>query len=406
MLGKITKFMILGLALTTGWYISTLIRHKEPSKSPFKIEHPTYQDITQYVNATGNLKALDQISIGSLVAGRVVKILADDNDIVKKDQILTIIDDGVGDTAVNQITAKLVEAKAIYAFQKQFYARQKALYTSGQLSKNLFEKYTQDYEVAKATVDDLQAQLAGKKKTYENLFIRAPEDGVVIAKRIDLGQMVASVFQPTTLYELAKDLTKMEAWINVDEADIGAVKEGQEAIFTVDSFPKRTYTAKVKRIQYLAKMVDNVVTYATILDVPNHDLSLRPGMTTNVDITTAQAKHVLAIPNKALRINQSWLEALAKKWGYTMSLKYDSIAPSTNKNKAGKQAHKPGDFIWVLEGRIIKQVYVKLGTFDTRLTHIETGINEQSSVICELEDVIQENSIIKSLFQKPGGIGK
>lgn len=406
MFGKITKFVLLLGAIATGWYISTLFRPREAKKCPFKIEHPMRQDVIQYINATGNLKALDQISIGSLVAGRVVKILADDNDVVKKNQVLTIIDDGIGDTGVKQTAAQLVEAKAKHAFQKQFYARQKALYESGQLSKNLFEQYTQDHDVAKATVDDLQAQLEAKKKTYNNLFIRAPEDGVVIAKRIDLGQMVASVFQPTTLYDIAKDLTKMEAWLDVDEADVGMVKEGQDAIFTVDAFPKRKYTAKVKRIQYLAKMVDSVVTYATILDVPNPDLSLRPGMTTNVDIKTAHAHQALTIPNKALRINQQWLEALAKKCNYSVQKIRDAAVVTTNKTKAGKQAHKTSDFIWILEGTTIKQVDVKLGVYDARITQIESGVDEKVNVICELQDVVQENSLVKKMFQQQGGIGK
>jgi HlyD family secretion protein len=288
---------------TISGYVIVKKYDKPASTKLFTVEKPIYRPVTQYINASGNLKAKDQISVGSLVAGRVVEIKADDNDQVKKDQVLAILDNGVGETAVKRLQAALDEAQALFDYQEKFYKRQTALYNSGQISDNLYDQYTQDYQATKARVEQARYALKLEEQTYNNLFIKSPDHGIVIAKRIDLGQMITSVLQATVLYEIAPDLTKMEAYIDVDEADIGMVKDGQDATFTVDAFPKKHFTAKVDRIQYLAKTVDGVVTYATILKVENPKFRLRPGMTTNVDIKVAENKRALTVPNKTLRIN-------------------------------------------------------------------------------------------------------
>lgn len=244
-------------------------KKQSPKISPIQTEKPIRKNVVQIITASGNLKAKEQISVGSLVAGKVVEIRVDDNDAVKKDQILAVLDDGVGDSDVKKLKAVLVEAKANAEYMTKYFNRQKELYKSGQISQNNFDKLTQDYKVALAKVDQTKADLEKAEKVDGNLLIKSPADGIVIAKRVDLGQMVTAQLQATVLFEIAKDLHEMEAYLDVDEADVGMVKEGQEAIFTVDSFPKKHFEAKVKRIQYQAKIVDNVVTYATVLDVKN-----------------------------------------------------------------------------------------------------------------------------------------
>lgn len=367
---------------------------------PLITEKPIRKDVVQIVTASGTLKAKEQISVGSLVAGKVVEIKVDDNDVVKAGQILAILDDGIGDSNVKKLKAILVEAKATADFTTKYYNRQKELYKSGQISQNSFDKISQDYKIALAKVDQTSADLEMAQKTYDNLFIKSPADGIVIAKKVDLGQMVTAQLQATVLFEIAKDLHEMEAYLDVDESDIGMVKEGQEAVFTVDSFPRKHFDAKVKRIQYQAKIVDNVVTYATVLDVKNPKLKLRPGMTTNVEIKVAENNKAIVIPNKALRINPINVEYVANK----LKNKFEKI--TTEQKMEGQKSKKVvRDYIWILEGNTIKQVESKLGINDGKYSEVLKGIDDNTNIIVEVEAAPRDNPLNK-IFGQPGGLGK
>ena len=369
------------------------------NRFPIKTEKPIRKDLVQYVTATGNLKAKDQISVGSLVAGRIEKFLAEDNDRVKTNQLLAVLDNGIGDTSIKNVKAQLKEAQAKLTYTQAYFKRQKALYEAGQLSQNLFEQYTQDLTVAQAKVEQLQASLELETKTYENLFIRSPANGIVIARKVNLGQMITSALDATVLFEIAKDLEIMEAWIDVDESDVGLVKEEQEANFTVDSFPKQQFSAKVNRVQYLAKIIDNVVTYAAILDVSNPELKLRPGMTTNVEIKTADAPNALAIPNKALRVSAASIEAVAAKHHIT-------VIPVQGLKISGKGT-KARDFIWILENKTTaRQVEVQLGVSDGKYTQIPETIEAQTNIIIDVEEETNNHSMLEKIFSPPGSIGK
>lgn len=401
---KNIKLIIITFVLVTvsgvSWYIYN-DRCQAKNKNPFTIEQPAKRDLVQFVTATGNLKAKDQITVGSLVSGRVMEILAEDNDIVKQDQVLTVIDNGIGDASIKRLKAALVEFETRFDYQEKFFKRQEALYKSGQLSKNLYEQYKQDYIVAQSKVDQTKAELQLETQTYNNLFIKAPTSGIVIARKVNLGQTVTSQLDATVLFEIAKDLHSMEAYIDVDEADIGLVKEEQCACFTVDAFPKDRFGAKVKRIQYLAKIVDNVVTYAVVLDVPNPDLRLRPGMTTNVDLQVAEAQQTLSISNKAFRVNTIQLEQAAKNACFTVNKITETIKAGTPRQ------HKTKDFLWILENdKTIKQIEVKIGINDGKFTQIMNGIDTNTKIIVDLSGIATENVLLKGLFGKPGGIGR
>lgn len=402
------KSIVIGLVAiivctaTIAGYIFIKKTEKPIVSKLFFTEKPEYRMVTQYINASGNIKAKDQISVGSLVAGRVVQIKADDNDIVKKDQVLAILDNGVGDVAVKRLQAALDEAQAIFTYQEKFYKRQTALYEVGQISDNLYEQYTQDFQVTKSRVEQARYALKLEQQTYDNLFIKSPDNGIVIAKKIDLGQMITSVLQATVLYEIAPDLTKMEAWIDVDEADIGLVKEGQDATFTVDAFPKKHFTAKVDHIQFLAKIVEGVVTYATVLKVDNPKLRLRPGMTTNIDIKVAENNHALTLPNKALRISTLTLEMQAKSAGYTVQ-KSPTLQAGVPHQDSKSKVRKHRDFIWVIEGKVIKQAEVKLGVNDGRYSEVLSGISQNDTIITEVQELQGDNKLLKSIFSSPVG---
>lgn len=399
---SVTKIIIaattVALAGAAG-YFSHITRTKNGSKACLT-QYPETRDMVQYVTASGTLRVTDQISVGSLVTGRVIDVLVDDNDAVKKEQLLAIIDNGIGESAVKRTGALLEAALHEAAYQKAFFTRQRQLHTSKQLSDNEFEQISQQYAVAQARVKQLQAELELEKKTYQNLFITAPEGGIIIAKRIDLGQMVASQFNATVLFEIGKNLHEMEASIDVDEADIGNVKEGQRCFFSVDAFPREKFEARVKRVEYQAKIVENVVTYATILAIDNPELKLRPGMTTNVDIQIAQADDALAIPNKALRISQKSLTQAAQKDGYRLvPLAHIPRAP-------GPKQSKLIDDVWVLRGDTIEQRAVQLGVNDGKYSQVLKGLSPQDAVIVDIEESSNGNEIISKMFKQPGGIGR
>ncbi|MBY0353507.1 efflux RND transporter periplasmic adaptor subunit [Candidatus Babeliales bacterium] len=360
-------------------------------------EKPQRRHLAQFVTASGMLKAKDQFTVGSLVAGKIIKILVDNNDHVKKDQVIAILDNGIGDTDVKKLTAQLKEAQANLAYQENFFKRQKELYQSSQLAKNKFEQEERDFLVSQARVKQLKASLEREQKLYGNLFIKSPDNGTIIAKKVDVGQQITSQFDATVLFIIAKDLTDMEAYVDVDEADIGLIKEKQEAVFTVDTFTKRPFVSLVKQVQFQSKTVENVITFATVLQVSNPTIELRPGMTTNVEIKVGEDKNALSISNKALRISGFKLEEFAKKSGYTfekLELKPGSIK---------QQQH---DTLWILEDKTIKQVEVTLGVVDTRFTQVIKGLTESSNVIVEFTEQQRENMLLRAVYgARPGMIG-
>lgn len=392
---KFLWFIVICLLIGAGilWYFKTSQKDDEPL---FFTETPFKQDIIQYVNSSGTLKAKEQITIGSLEAGRVIKVLADDNDVVKTGQVLAILDNGIGDSELKQKKALLNETKAKLKYEEKFFARQKQLYESKQISTDLFEKYTRDLEVLTNNVLQTEAVLDVAQQTYDNLFIKSPANGVVISKKVDLGQMITARLQATVLFIIAKDLHQMEANVDVDEADVGLVHEQQEACFTVDAFPKKEYHSKVKQIKYLAEIVDNVVTYGVILDVDNPNLKLRPGMTTDVDIKVAQAKDALLVKNRTLRISDNILETVAKKLDYKF-IKFPI------KDRGPKI-----DLIWIFEnGDTFRQIKVKTGAREGSLTQIISNeINENTKIVSEITAIERENVLLKQLFAKPGTIGE
>jgi len=387
----------LSIALLGGLWFFFHGTNKQNTQNIFSIEQPSQRDLVQYITTSGTLKARDEITVGSLVAGRVIKIVADDNDIVKKDDILAILDDGIGDSNVKRQKGILKEAQANLDFQEALYQRQKALYLSGQLAKNSFEQIEQNYKVSQARVQQAHGSLEVAEKQYDNLFIKSPDNGIVIAKLIDLGQMITAQFQATVLYKIARDLHHMEAELDVDEADVGSVKEGQEATFTVDSFPREEFTGMVKQIRYQAKIVESVVTYATVLDIKNPDLKLRPGMTTNVEIKIAEAKKALCIPNKALRVSRFLVESAAKKNNIT-------ISRASGKTKKKRRFE---DFIWVMDNHdTVREIRVEIGINDGKYSQVLSGITSSDMIITDVDASEGGVNILQGMLGGPGQIGK
>ncbi|HTM24693.1 MAG TPA: efflux RND transporter periplasmic adaptor subunit [Vicinamibacterales bacterium] len=285
---------------------------KEPTVSTLKVSRG---DIVDAVGATGTLQAVTTVTVGTQVSGIVQDLYADFNSIVKKNAVIARLDPALLETAVETAKANLVNAQANLERQKVTLADANAkLARAKELNdRQLLTKA--DYETADATAKQAEAQLKSTesqivqaeaavnkaKVDLDHTIITAPIDGIVISRNVDKGQTVASSMQAPTLFVIAADLTKMQVNANIDESDVGRMRPGQDVTFRVDAYPTETFHGSVKQVRLNPQTVQNVVTYSTVIDVPNPDYKLKPGMTANVNIEIARRTNVLRVPNAALR---------------------------------------------------------------------------------------------------------
>lgn len=267
------------------------------------------------VTATGSVEPETTVTVGSEISGRLDKVLVDYNDDVKKGQVLAEIDTTTLENTVAKSEAMLDESRAtVLQYEASRieaaaqWKRTKGLRAANAVSQldldtalaNL-KRAEANYAGGKARVKANEAQLAADKIALSKAVILSPIDGVVIERDVEPGQTVAATFQTPTLFTLADDLRHMELQVNVDEADVGEVREGQEATFTVDAYPNRLFKARIKKLRYASSTTNNVVSYVAVLSVDNSDLALRPGMTATAEIVTAERENVLLVPNGATR---------------------------------------------------------------------------------------------------------
>ena len=329
--------------------------------SYFNSDHsstPQYQtvlvtrgDLIQSVTATGQLNPVTNVQVGCQVSGTIQTLFVDYNSVVKAGQIIAQIDPRLYQAQVGQAEADLANANANLELQQVEASRASDLFTNKLISGSDHDTAIANLHEAEAMVKIKQASLDNAKANLGYTKIYSPVDGVVISRSVDVGQTVASSFNTPTLFQIANDLTKMQIDANVSEADIGTVEENQKVNFTVDAFPSRTFTGRVVQIRNSPITVQNVITYDTVIAVSNPDLKLRPGMTANATIITAQRSGVLKIPNAALRFrplepstNRMFVAQLLAKiglGGQTKSAATNAVptAKAGNTNQTGVAAN-------------------------------------------------------------------
>lgn len=257
--------------------------------------------IRALVTATGTLQPIDKVTVGAEVSGRVDEVLVDFNDRVKKGQVLARVNtDEISARAV-QARATVQQAQANLAKAENDLRRAIDLQKKGFVSRSAYDQALAARDVARATLANGRAASDQAEANLAKAAIRSPIDGIVLNRKVERGQTVAASFQTPELFVIASDLTKLELTVNIDEADIGEVKVGQDATFTVDAYPARTFDAKVTELRNAANTVQNVVTYEGVLSVSNKESLLKPGMTATADITVKVVKDVINVPNGALR---------------------------------------------------------------------------------------------------------
>ncbi len=347
--------MLLGAAVMTGCSKKTGFTYSEAEAAK--------QDIVNSVTATGTIEPVTSVDVGTQVSGVISKLYVDYNSVVKAGQVIAELDRTNLMSELSSAQASLKSAQSELDYQKTNYERYKALYDKGLISANDFEQARLSYVQAQQRT---RQQKESVKKAQTNLgyaTITSPIDGVVLSKEVEEGQTVASSFSTPTLFKIARDLTDMRVIADVDEADIGDVKEGQRVTFTVDAFPDDTFEGQVTQVRQEAATESNVVTYEVVISAPNDDLKLKPGLTANVVIFTMEAKDVLAVPSKALRFTPR--EAMLNS--------DETITDTDAKEK-----------VWVKEGSNLKAVAVETGMTNGTLTQITKGLKPGTHVLTEV----------------------
>ncbi len=288
-----------------------LLSRKGSSEPKYRKARLEKGDVVATVTATGTLSAVTTVSVGSQVSGIIAKIHADFNSVVKKGQLLAELDPTPFLQTIEQTKANLEKANVQLRNDEIALTRAKRLFADQLIAQSDLDaaQTTRDADVA--TVAQVSAQLKQNATNLSYTRIVSPIDGVVVSRSYDVGQTVAASFQAPTLFMIAQDLTKMQVLTNIDEADVGRIRVGQVATFTVDAYPDQTFKGSVSQIRLSPQTVQNVVTYPVMLDVPNEDLKLKPGMTANVLIPVDVRHDVLRVPNAALRFRPDPADVVA-----------------------------------------------------------------------------------------------
>lgn len=278
-----------------------LLRTSSEKAPQYRFDTVSRGDLQVYVTATGTINPVTTVDVGTQVSGIIAKLYADYNSVVKKGQLIAQIDTTFLVQAVKDAEANLERARAQYADSKRTYDRVKSLYDRNLESQATYDAALTALETSAAQVKSAEASLERAKVNLSYAKIYAPIDGVVIDRKVNVGQTVAASFSSPTLYTIANDLRKMQVEATVDESDIGRVSIGQHATFTVDAYPEEKFEGVVSQIRLAPTTIQNVVNYIVIIDVDNSHLKLMPGMTANVKILVGEAFNVLRVPNMALR---------------------------------------------------------------------------------------------------------
>ena len=368
-------------------------------------------DVTVLVTATGSMAADTSIDVGVEVTGIIAKIKVDFNDYVKKGQVIAILDTTLYYAAKLDAEATVQRAQVALDEAKVEYAMQKPLLSTNAISQVDYDKALSAYQTAQTNLVSAKAQLNRAIINLQYCTIKAPINGTVIARNVQVGNMVIASFNSPVLFTIANDLKRMQLQADVDEADIGLVKEGQRAKFTVDAYPNDVFTGVITQVRHQPIIVQNVVNYVVIIEVPNEDLKLIPGLTANANIFVEERKNVLKVPTNAFSFMPSG-DYMKKTKQLPDSVKNFWIKKLQQIHELKKQqimdANKMIGFIWVKNGVDIFPVQVSKGLNDGTFTEIQGKINEGDEVVTGVNHgtVATETQGSKSPFMPTFGATK
>ena len=335
---------------------------EKEEKVSFETAKVEKTNIQTSITATGTIEPVTSVTVGTQVSGIVSHLYVDYNSVVKKGQVIAELDRTNLISELNTAKANLSSAESTANYELSNYNRYKTLYDKGLVSADEYESAQLSYRKAKEQVKTASESVQKAQTNLGYATITSPIDGVILSKSVEEGQTVAASFNTPELFVIAQDLTNMRVIADIDEADIGGVKEGQRVSFTVDAFPDDHFEGQVTQVRQQATTESNVVTYEVVISAPNNDLKLKPGLTANVTIFTLEKNDVLTAPAKALRFMPN--EALLQE-GQVIE---DVEAPQK---------------VWTLEGNTFKAHAVETGTTNGILTEITGGIKEGTEILVD-----------------------
>lgn len=362
-MNKKKTLVIVAVAAIAALAVWLLSGGKKEEKITFDTAAVAPANIMNSITATGTIEPVTSVTVGTQVSGIVSKLFVDYNSVVKKGQVIAELDKTNLMSQLNTAKTQLATAQSQLNYQTANYKRYKTLFEKGLVAADDFDNAKLSYKQAKEQVVSAKEEVQRAQTNLGYATITSPIDGVVLSKSVEEGQTVAASFSTPELFTIAQDLTNMQVVADVDEADIGDVKEGERVSFTVDAYPDDTFEGEVKQVRQEATTSNNVVTYEVVISAPNADLKLKPGLTANVTIYTAERKGVLSVPSKALRFTPQ-KETVGK-------MKIVDVANAKNK-------------VWTIEGNSIVAHKVNIGMTDGTNTQIVGGIAEGTKVITGL----------------------
>ena len=362
-MNKKKTLVIVAVAAIAALAVWLLSGGKKEEKITFDTAAVAPANIMNSITATGTIEPVTSVTVGTQVSGIVSKLFVDYNSVVKKGQVIAELDKTNLMSQLNTAKTQLATAQSQLNYQTANYKRYKTLFEKGLVAADDFDNAKLSYTLAKEQVASAKEEVQRAQTNLGYATITSPIDGVVLSKSVEEGQTVAASFSTPELFTIAQDLTNMQVVADVDEADIGDVKEGERVTFTVDAYPDDTFEGEVKQVRQEATTTNNVVTYEVVISAPNADLKLKPGLTANVTIYTAERKGVLSVPSKALRFTPQ-KETVGK-------MKIVDVANAKNK-------------VWTIEGNSIVAHKVNIGMTDGTNTQIVGGIAEGTKVVTGL----------------------
>lgn len=362
-MNKKKALVIAAVAAIAALAVWLLSGGKKEEKITFDTAAVAPANIMNSITATGTIEPVTSVTVGTQVSGIVSKLFVDYNSVVKKGQVIAELDKTNLMSQLNTAKTQLATAQSQLNYQTANYKRYKTLFEKGLVAADDFDNAKLSYTQAKEQVASAKEEVQRAQTNLGYATITSPIDGVVLSKSVEEGQTVAASFSTPELFTIAQDLTNMQVVADVDEADIGDVKEGERVTFTVDAYPDDTFEGEVKQVRQESTTTNNVVTYEVVISAPNADLKLKPGLTANVTIYTAERKGVLSVPSKALRFTPQ-KETVGK-------MKIVDVANAKNK-------------VWTIEGNSIVAHKVNIGMTDGTNTQIVGGIAEGTKVITGL----------------------
>ncbi|WP_270488350.1 efflux RND transporter periplasmic adaptor subunit [Butyricimonas synergistica] len=378
------KIVIAIILILVGLLCFFSFRPKEKERVNYEVFEVKKGNIRNTVTATGTIEPIVQVEVGTQVSGTIARILVDYNSEVKKGQLVAELDKTVLEAEYKSQLSLLYSNQNEFDYQKRNYTRMAGLHAKKMVSDSEFETAEYQYENARRALDKSRSDLLKAETNLKYCMIYSPIDGVVISRAVDEGQTVAATFNTPKLFVIANDLRNMRVIADVDEADIGQVKEGQKVIFSVDAFPDEYFEGEVTQVRLEPIVTSNVVTYEVVINAPNPDLKLKPGLTANITVLIHEKEDVLMIPLRALRFQPEDVDG----------------EPVTTEVSKGQPTVKGGKSIWVQTAEGLTCKNVRTGVSDGIYAEVLEGVKAGEQVVIGIE--LPENASGSKKKNAPG----